>query len=162
MTLKKHKKTQNTLSKNCCTNCNLNFWFLKAFLHKFLVTLCARRRNSSRSTWCWLLIADLIGTYNQKIYPISLQRSLFTLYAGEWFGTFVNELTRFTHSTPFKICFSVQTLQIGILKGEKRKNGEKSENNRIFKTKKSQNNKKVSFCSKKCTLMRGYTNERFS
>ena len=140
----------------------MNFWFLKAFLHKFLVTLCARRRNSSRSTWCWLLIADLIGTYNQKIYPISLQRSLFTLYAGEWFGTFVNELTRFTHSTPLKICFIVQTPQIGILKGEKRKNGgEVTEQQNIQNKKLPRTTKNVSFCSKKYTLMRGCTNERF-
>ena len=135
--------------------------FLKAFLHEFLVTLCAR--NCSRSTWCWLLIANLISTSYQKIYPISPEISFHTVCRGTVRQfKFVNELTRFTHSTPLKICFIVQTPQIGILKGEKRKNGgEVTEQQNIQNKKLPRTTKNVSFCSKKYTLMRGCTNERF-
>ena len=57
-----------------------------------------------------------------------------------WQFKFVNELTRFTHSTPLKICFIVQTPQIGI----KGKMGEKSQNNKIFKTKNYPEQQKMS------------------
>ena len=77
-----------------------------------------------------------------------------------WHFKFVNEWTRFTHSTPLKICFSVQTPQIGILKGEKN-GGEVTEQQNIQNKKLPRTTKNVSFCSKKCTLMRGCTNERF-
>ena len=77
-----------------------------------------------------------------------------------WHFKFVNESIRFTHSTPLQICFSVQSPQIGM--GEKRKNGgEVTEQPNIQNKKILEQQKNVSFCSKKYTLMRGCTNERF-
>ena len=101
---------------------------------------------------------------SKDLSNLSPEISFYTVCMGMvWQFKFVNELTRFTHSTPLKICFIVQTPQIGILKGEKRKNGGEVTEQQNIQNKKIPEQQKMSacFCSKKCTLMRGCTNERF-
>ena len=135
--------------------------FLKAFLHKFLVTLCARRGNCSQSTWCWLLIADLIWTFYQKIYPISLQRSLF-MYGGEWFGAsnlWMDWQDLHTQQL-WKFVLGFKLYRLAYWR--ERKNGEEVREQRNIQNKNVPEQQKMSaFSVKKCTLMRGCTNERF-
>ena len=139
---KNTKKHKIHFQKNRCTHWNLNLGFLKAFLHKFLVTSCARRELFSIYLMLTSNSRSDLHILSKDLSNLSPEISFHVWRGMVWRFKFVNGLTRFTHSTALKICFSVQTLQIGILKGEKRKIGEKSENNEIFKTKKSQNNKK--------------------
>ena len=163
MTLKKTQNTQNTLSKNRCTHWNLNLGFLKAFLHKFLVTSCARRELFSIYLMLTSNSRSDLHILSKDLSNLSPEISFHVWRGMVWRFKFVNGLTRFTHSTALKICFSVQTPQIGILKGEKRKNGGEVTEQQNIQNKKIPEQQKMSacFCSKKCTLMRGCTNERF-
>ena len=154
MTLKKHKKHKIHFQKNRCTDWNLNLEFLKAFLHKFLVTSCARRELFSIYLMLTSNSRSDLHILSKDLSNLSPEISFHVWRGMVWRFKFVNGLTRFTHSTDLKICFSVQTLQIGILKG-KEKWGRSQRTTKYSKQKSPRTTKNVSFFCKKV-----YTNER--